>query len=108
VARRVITQLVDDLDGSELAAGKGTTVRFAFEGTSYEIDLSDKNVKKFKQTLDPYISAGRKQKREGKSRSGAGTRDYDPKVVRAWAIEQGIQVPERGRIPESVLDQYRG
>lgn len=107
MARRVITQLVDDLDGVELAQGKGTTVRFAFDGSSYEIDLSDKNAKKFKQTLDPYIQAGRKVKREGKSRSG-GTRDYDPKVVRAWANEQGIPVPERGRIPESVLDQYRG
>jgi hypothetical protein len=108
VARRVITQLVDDLDGSELAAGKGTTVRFAVDGASYEIDLSDKNAKKFKQTLDPYIQAGRKVKREGKSRSASGTRDYDPKVVRAWANEQGISVPARGRIPESVLDQYRG
>jgi hypothetical protein len=107
VARRVITKLVDDLDGSELAEGRGTTVRFAFEGASYEIDLSEKNAKKFKQVLDPYIEAGRKMRRENKSRSAAG-RDYDPKVVRAWAIEQGIQVPERGRIPESVLDRYRG
>ena len=106
MAQRVITQLVDDLDGSELAVGKGTTVRFAFDGASYEIDLSDKNAKKFKQTLDPYIAAGRKVKRESKSRGSSG-RDYDPKVVRAWAIEQGIPVPERGRIPESVLDQYR-
>jgi Lsr2 len=108
VARRVITKLVDDLDGSELGEGKGTTVRFAFDGASYEIDLSDKNAKKFKQTLDPYIQAGRKLKRESKSRSGSAGRDYDPKVVRAWAIEQGIPVPERGRIPESILDQYRG
>jgi hypothetical protein len=108
VARRVFTQLVDDLDGAELAEGKGTTVRFTIDGDSYEIDLSDKNAKKFKQTLDPYIAAGRKVKREGKPRGGRAARDYDPKVVRAWAIDQGIQVPARGRIPESVLDQYRG
>lgn len=107
MARRVITKLVDDMDGSELAEGRGATVRFSFEGASYEIDLSDKNAKKFKQTLDPYIDVARRVKRENRSRA-AGGRDYDPKVVRAWAVEQGIPVPERGRIPESVLDQYRG
>jgi len=107
VARRVVTQLVDDLDGSDLAEGKGTTVRFAVDGVSYEIDLSDKNAKKFKQALDPYVKVARKLKREGRSRSAAG-RDYDPKVVRVWANERGIPVPDRGRIPDSVLEQYRG
>ena len=107
MAQRVITQLVDDLDGSELAVGKGTTVRFAFDGVSYEIDLSDKNAKKFKQALDPYLQVARKLKREARPRSATG-RDYDPKVVRAWAIERGMSVPGRGRIPESILAQYRG
>jgi hypothetical protein len=107
VAQRVITQLVDDLDGSELAEGKGTTVRFAFDGVSYEIDLSDKNAKKFKQALDPYLQVARRVRRESRSRSVTG-RDYDPKVVRAWAIDRGIPIPERGRIPESILEQYRG
>ncbi len=60
MAQRVITRLVDDLDGSELAEGRGKTVRFGFDGVSHEIDLSEKNAKKLKQTLDPYAPGGSK------------------------------------------------
>lgn len=28
------------------------------------------------------------------------------KVVRAWAEEQGIDVPKRGKFPEDVIEQY--
>ena len=30
-----------------------------------------------------------------------------PKVVRAWAKENGLDVPDRGRIPGQVLLEYR-
>jgi hypothetical protein len=43
MAQRVITQLVDDIDGKEIAEGAGETVSFALDGVSYEIDLSSKN-----------------------------------------------------------------
>lgn len=38
MAQRVITTLVDDIDGTEAAE----TISFAVEGKSYEIDLSEK------------------------------------------------------------------
>lgn len=27
-------------------------------------------------------------------------------VVRSWALEQGLDVPERGRLPEAVVEAY--
>lgn len=109
MAKRTIVQLVDDLDGKQLEEGEGRTVRFAFEGAAYEIDLSVKNIDKLEKALGPYIEAARKSgasSRRGR-RSAAGSRDYVPAEVRAWAQSNGIAVPERGRIPADVLDQYR-
>lgn len=34
--------LIDDRAGSEIKSGDGSTVVFAFEGTTYQIDLNDK------------------------------------------------------------------
>lgn len=41
MARRIVHQLVDDLDGTVLAPGEGETVLFLIDGTAYEIDLTD-------------------------------------------------------------------
>lgn len=30
----------------------------------------------------------------------------DPKAVRAWATEQGIEVPKRGKIADAVVEAY--
>lgn len=30
-----------------------------------------------------------------------------PKDVRAWATEQGIEVPARGKLPDAVVEQYQ-
>jgi hypothetical protein len=109
MAQRTIVQLTDDLDGTELNEGSGRTVRFALDGTAYEIDLSNKNAEKFEKVLKPYLEAARKAgagPRRGR-RSGNSTRDYVPAEVRAWAQSNNISVPERGRIPVDVLDQYR-
>lgn len=36
----------------------------------------------------------------------AATVSVPPAVVRRWAHEQGIQVADRGRIPQSLMEQY--
>ncbi len=57
MAKKHITQVIDDLDGSVI--DDGTTVQFSFEGRAYEIDLSPHNAEKMRDALRPYISAGR-------------------------------------------------
>ena len=113
MAKRVTEHLVDDIDGSEAAQ----TIRFAVDGTEYEIDLSDKNADDFHEVMAPYISAARRvgggrQSRgtaRSASRTGASTNGTapDPKEVRAWAESNGIEVSKRGRIPSSLVVKFQ-
>jgi hypothetical protein len=105
VAQRTHVQLVDDLDGTELADGDGQTVHFDIDGKSYEIDLSRKNADKLRKALEPYVSAGRRTGRT--QRQTRSSQDYDPKAVRKWAESNKVTIPARGRIPAQVLEQYR-
>lgn len=105
MAQRVLVQLVDDLDGTELSEGQGETVNFGIDGKTYDIDLSTKNADKLRKALEPYISAGRRSG-GGSSRRASSKSDYDAKAVRAWAKENGYDLPDRGRIPANVREAY--
>jgi hypothetical protein len=103
MAQKVTVELEDDLDGGPA----DETVRFGFDGSDYEIDLSKTNAAKFRSQLEPYIEHARKAGR-GQRRRAARTpasRQHSG-AVRTWARQQGIAVSDRGRIPASVLDQY--
>lgn len=116
MARRIVHQLVDDLDGSVLEVGEGETVLFSLDGVAYEIDLTEENAAGLRDALAPYVSAARSvSSRSGASRSGAaggsgrtrrraGQQDYT--AIRTWAKQNGHTVSERGRIPASVLEAY--
>jgi hypothetical protein len=62
MAQRIVTTLVDDIDGTELDLGEGETVLFSIDGWSYEIDLSDENVTELRRSLEPFVSVARKIK----------------------------------------------
>jgi hypothetical protein len=104
VAQRVTITLEDDLGGGPA----DETVRFAFGGAEYEIDLTAKNAKAFRKKLAPFIEharkAGRSQSRRPGRTAASRQRSGD---VRAWAQDHGIAVSERGRIPASVMEQYQ-
>ena len=104
VAQRVIVTLEDDLGGGPA----DETVRFAFGGAEYEIDLTAKNATAFRKTLAPFIEharkAGRRQSRRPGRTAASRPRSGD---IRAWAHDHGIAVSARGRIPASVLEQYQ-
>jgi hypothetical protein len=112
MARQVITTLIDDLDGKQA----DRTVEFGLDGTNYTIDLSEANAGKLRKALDPFISAGTRVGRGGSGRGAArpaaaaprtaGDRDQN-RAIREWAVQNGHQVSERGRIPQHVIDSYR-
>lgn len=106
MAKRVTESLIDDIDGGPA----DTTIRFAVDGTEYELDLSDKNAEEFHENLAPYISAARRvggrQSRGRSAKSASNGSGPDPKAVRSWAKEQGLDVNPRGRIPASLVEQY--
>jgi Lsr2 len=102
VAQRTQVLYVDDIDGSD-AEG---TVRFGFDGTGYEIDLSKKHADQLAQAIAPFIAAARKVPSSRRPARGARAGRRDLSEVRAWARGQGIKVSERGRIPADVLAKY--
>jgi hypothetical protein len=111
MAQRVVTELTDDLDGTTIENGAGETVTFALDGTSYEIDLSAKNAEKMRKAFQTYIDGGRKvgggTSRRGRPAAATKSSTADAKAIRAWAVEQGIEMSARGRIPSEVAEQYR-
>jgi len=111
MARRIVHQLVDDLDGTVLEVGEGETVHFSLNGISYEIDLKDENVEALRAAFEPFISAARRSStgsaaRGATPRKRAG-RNPEATVIREWANANGYKVSERGRVPESVVEAYR-
>ncbi|WP_119698773.1 histone-like nucleoid-structuring protein Lsr2 [Microbacterium halotolerans] len=107
MARKIVHQLVDDLDGTVLEPGEGESVIFAVDGRSYEIDLTEKHANDLRDALAPYISAGRRATGaapKGPRRRGANSRDLG--AVRAWAKENGYTVSDRGRVPATILEAY--
>ncbi len=57
MVQRVSIQFIDDLDGESKAH---KTVRFAFDGAEYELDLSDQHVSEFRAAVEPYLRAARR------------------------------------------------
>jgi len=113
MARKIIHQLVDDIDGTVLEVGDGETILFSLDGVAYEIDLSAENAAALRDALSAYTSAGRRVS-SGRAaapapvaaggRRRAGQRDLG--VVREWAKANGFKVSERGRVPASILEAY--
>lgn len=106
------TRLVDDLDGGPA----DETVRFALDNTQYEIDLSTVHAEQLKQTLEPWIAAGRRvAARTGHAtRPGGSRRGYytskkrgERAAIRDWARAHGFEVSDRGRMPAEVWSAYR-
>lgn len=110
MAKKTTVILVDDIDGIEIEGGNGETVFFALDGISYEIDLSDKNAKSLRDALEPYVDAGRRTARSTRgtatARASRSSKE-DLGVVREWLRSHGHTVSDRGRIPASLMDEYR-
>lgn len=110
MARRIVHQLVDDLDGTVLEVGDGETIHFSLNSTAYEIDLSSENADAFRAALEPFIAGARRASasaaRGNSSRKRAAS-SPEIAVIREWANANGHAVSERGRIPASVIEAYR-
>ena len=109
MAQRVSVDLVDDIDGGRAVE----TLRFAIDGTEYEIDLGKRNADRLRAAMATYIESGRRLVRttgRGAGRTVVQRRvevAADPRAVRAWAKANRVALPDRGRIPLAVIEQYR-
>src|SRR6478735_3080593 len=129
MAERVIRQIIDDIDKSEIAAGEGERIEFTFRGVAYQLDLSNANVAKLEKALAPYIDAATSASSGTEGSTSAAAERPSPRrrraakktakrnrrliarsgkeqlaAIRAWASENGYSVSARGRIPAGVDD----
>jgi hypothetical protein len=106
MAQKIQTLFIDDIDGSE-AEG---TVRFGFDGTNYEIDLSDKHSDELRTALRKYVEHARRisgSARRPIARVGRKPSTVDTVAVRAWAREKGYDIKDRGRVPSGLVAKYQ-
>jgi hypothetical protein len=109
VVTRVQYTVVDDLDASTDGVG---TYRFALEGVTYEIDLSEANLTRLRDALAPFITAGRRLPKHTTAPAAdtATSRAGTARLRRWWAANADtLNLPAHrphGRIPRQVRDAY--
>lgn len=112
---KTVQIIQDDFDGSDGAQ----TVSFGWEGQQYEIDLNEGHAKQLHEALVPFIERARRARGRGvpgrratpspvsgRGRTSLSGKSFDAKTVRQWAHSNGVSVPDRGRVPESVIQEY--
>ncbi len=107
VAQKIQTLFIDDIDGT---AAEGT-IRFALDGTDYEIDLNAQHAAALRKAMAKYVDAARRTSaaarrptRSGRRSSASGLNTTE---VREWAKAQGIEVKDRGRVPAELVVRFR-
>lgn len=113
MARRTIIQVTCDRCGKEISpATEGDRVAFhyAIGRSIYEIDLCSEHAVAFDEAIMPFTAVAKPVRqtksnivRESRPRP---KRDPSASAIRQWAIEHGIEVSARGRIPEEIRQQY--
>jgi nucleoid-associated protein Lsr2 len=116
MAQQVTVKFVDDLDGSDAPR----TVSFGLDGRTYEIDLSDDNAARLRDSLASFIAAapnsggstttGSRRAQKMTPSSGPRPQPLDREqtaAIRAWARQNGHQVLDRGRIPKTVVAAFQ-
>jgi hypothetical protein len=110
VAERIVRQLIDDIDGSEIPDGSGESVEFSVRGVTYHIDLSATNVDKFDKALKPYVDSAEKvgntRGRRVKATTNGKSSPEQLTAIREWARKNGHTVSDRGRIKAEVIEAF--
>jgi hypothetical protein len=104
MVKKTVVLLEDDIDGSEASE----TVLFGLDGSDYEIDLTAGHANELREALQRYTAVARKTsggrgRPDGRKSSQEGP---NPKTVRQWAAENGLNVNARGRIQADIVRQY--
>lgn len=101
MARKTRIVLTDDLDGSEATS----TVGFALDGVTYEIDLNEENAQKLRDDFTTWLEHARRV--GGRARRGTSRgRSDETKRIRKWAQANGYEIGDRGRISAEIRQAY--
>jgi len=108
MAEKVIR--VDDIDGSE--GGDVAKRDFEILDRMFTIDLNDENYKRVTEALETlavFIENSTEVKRAGRGRKTGGAakvKGYTNAEVKEWAKQNGVEAPERGKIPDEIYAAF--
>lgn len=117
MAKYVVETFTDDIDGTDGAE----TVTFAFDGTSYEIDLSERNKARLAKALDPFIGvarrSGRRERPAARKAAGRKTAGRTATIwsslsaeekdrMRAWGTRRKLTTKTARRIADSAVQAW--
>ena len=109
MAQKTIVELIDDLDGGTA----DESITFGLDGVEYAVDLSEGNAKRLRAALEPYVAGARRaggRKPRSAVRSAAKTTSGDREqnqAIREWARQEGHEVSDRGRLPQSLIVKFQ-
>lgn len=108
MAQKTIVELIDDLDGGTA----DESIRFGLDGVEYAVDLSEGNAQRLREALEPFVAharraSGRKQRSTARPAvKSSGDREQN-QAIREWARQEGHEVSDRGRIPQSLIVRFQ-
>jgi len=90
-------------------------VRYALNAEDFDKASTDRPIADVLRDA-PTVRPEEREQRQGRGRPRKSTdtaptrgreRDFDMAALRAWASSNNIQVPQRGRIPQHIVDHTR-
>jgi hypothetical protein len=106
MAQRTKVFLTDDLDGTNIPAGRGGTISFALDGKAYEIDLNSKNGNALRKIFAPYVQAARPVRTNRGAKIKRTQVGADVRTIKEWARANGYEVKDRGRVPNQLREAF--
>lgn len=111
----VSTSYACDYDKKDIPEGEHQTRELTIDGNAREIDFCAKHGAMFDKAIERYMTMGRvlqpirrapvaRAALRGPSRTKA--RREASATARIWARDNGYQVSDRGRIPQSILTRF--
>ena len=112
MATRTMVELVDDLDDEPMRVDDAFTVRWAWRGVRYEIDISGENLDRVEGGEVPVSALLARSRRVGGRRDARVARapelePVDAKAIREWAARNDYSVGARGRISRELRQAYQ-
>jgi hypothetical protein len=106
MAQRTEVFLTDDLDGTNIRAGRGGTIAFALDGKTYEIDLNSKNSTALRKIFATYVQAARPVRTSRGAKIRRTQVGADVKTIKEWGRAHGYEFNDRGRVPNQIREAF--
>jgi hypothetical protein len=123
MARKIIelVEITDDLTGEIIPEEDSDIVRFSLDGVAFKLETGKEQANGFREMLAKYIACATVDEDAAltlvrkpaaapvRTRTATGPRrntGHNLVMVRSWALGEGYEVGDRGRVPLQVKEAY--